>query len=537
MYRPPRDRTPIVIGVVVGLAVLAVVITYFMVTGNDSANRVPGIGSDVKRAIPVNGATLSAEVITPKNGAGAPLLVIPGAWGAEAARYQSIGRLFAQTGYQVVAYAQRGLGGSTGEADFGGRTTQRDASAVIDWALRHTQADPQQIGMFGISYGAGISLLAAADDPRIKAVAALSTWTDLAQSYDQDGTPNIGGLASLIGGHPNGRHYDATVKHLRHTLLDDPADLGPVLRRISPSRSPDRNVHQLNKNGTAIMIANAFEDSLLNPRQLIPFFDKLSTPKRLELAAGDHGGPELSALSGDPSNQTYLDAKAWLDHYVRGTHNGIQTEDPIVLRDVRTGQERTYSKWPTARAKDRVTLAPPGTTVQAGNAPNPVWTRAIQHAGADSGASSGPLQIGAQTYVPPAIDLRQLKAADALVWSGPALAADLPIEGTPSVKLGLSSTSRTATIYLHFYDVADNGKGTLIDFQPYTAHGLSPGKVRQLTIDMQPTSWTVPGGHHLTLVVDTFDKRYQSLTPAGNSVTVTSTQLDPASFTAPIGRG
>jgi putative CocE/NonD family hydrolase len=534
MYRPPRDRTPIVIGVVVGLAVLAVVVTYFIVSGNSSSNRTSGIKSDVKKSIPVNGATLSAEVVTPKVDTGAPLLVIPGAWGAAADKYRAIATEFAQSGYQVVVYAQRGLGGSTGEADFGGPTTQRDASAVIGWALKHTHADPHQIGMFGISYGAGISLLAAARDPRIKAVTALSTWTNLADSYDQDGTPNIGGLATLIGGQPAGRHYDATVMHLRHTLLDAPADLGPVLHRMSPTRSPDHFIHQLNKNDPAIMIANAFEDSLLNPRQLVPFFDKLTTPKRLELAAGDHGGPELSALQGDPANQTVEDAKAWLDHYVRGDDNRIQTEDPIVLTNARTDQLTTYHKWPTATAKDRVTLAPPGTTVPQGNTPNPTWSRTIQHAGADSGASSGPLQIGAPEYTPPVVDIHKIKAADALVWNGPALSADLSIAGTPAVHLGISSTSKTATIYLHFYDVADSGKASLIDFQPYTVTGLSPGKVKQVTIDMQPISWTIPGGDHLTLVLDTFDKRYQSLTPAGNSLTVASSQANPAWFTAPV---
>lgn len=534
MYQP-RDRRPVVVGVVVGLVVLVAVLAYFVVTGNNSSNPPPGIASDVTKKIPVRGATLAAEVVTPQHAAGAPLLVIPGAWGATPQRYRSVATYFARAGYQVVVYAQRGLGGSTGKADFGGIATQRDVSAVIDWALRHTRANRHRIGMFGISYGAGISLLAAARDPRIKAVAALSTWTNVAQSYDQDGTPNIGGLAALLGGHQPDRHYDATVIHLRHTLLDAPTHLGPLLHKISPTRSPSSFVRRLDKNRPAIMLANAFEDSLLNPRQLLPFYSRLTTPKRLEFAAGDHGGPELSALSGDPMNQTLIDARAWLDHYVRGVANGIQNEDPIVLRNVRTGQVTIYRKWPTATAKDRATLAAPGITAQSGDAVNPTWTATIEHAGVATAATSGPMQIGT-SYTPPEIAVDAIKPSDAFVWNGPALSADLPIEGTPSVRLGLSSTSPTATIYLHLYDVTANGRGSLVDFQPYTATGLSPTSARYLTINMQPISWTVPGGDHLTLVVDTFDKRYQSLTPAGNSVTVSSTKAEPASFTAPIRR-
>jgi putative CocE/NonD family hydrolase len=538
MYRPPRDRRPFIVGGAVVALVLALAVTYFVTRGGGSGSTQHGIASDVSKTIPVDGASLSAEVVTPDHDSGAPLLVIPGAWGAKARTYKSIATEFAQSGYQVVVYAQRGLGGSTGEADFAGLATQRDASAVIDWALQHTHADQHKIGMFGISYGAGISLLAAARDPRIKAVAALSTWADVAESYDQNGTPNIGGLGSLIGGDPanQGRHYDSTVQQLRHTLLNSPAHLGSLLHKISPVRSPDHYVDKLNKNGPAIMIANAYQDSLLNPRQLLPFFAQLSTPKKLELAAGDHGGPELSALTGNTANQTLIDARAWLDHYIRGTNNGVQTEDPIVLRNALTGQVTTYRKWPSPTSKDRVTLAPPGKTLNLGDTPNPTWTGTIQHAGADSGASSGPLQIFNPTYRAPSVMLSAVKATDALVWNGPTLSSDVPIVGVPSIRLGLSSTSKTATIYVHFYDVAQNGLATLVDFEPYTATGLSKDKTTYVTIDMQPISWTVSGGHRLTLVVDTFDKRYQSLTPAGNSVTVSSTRTAPDSFTAPVAR-
>jgi putative CocE/NonD family hydrolase len=459
---------------------------------------------------------------------------MPASWGAAADAYRDIATRFAKEGYVVVSYAQRGFGGSSGRVDFAGPATQHDARAVIDWALHHTRADPKRIAMMGMSYGAGISLLTAAHDPRVKAVVALSTWADLAQVYDQDRTPNKYGLGVLIGGtHPKAP-FDDTVRRLRETLLDSPARVGPLLRSISPERSPDNFVRQLNANKPAIMIANAFEDSLFNPRQVIPFFDALHTAKRLELAAGDHGGPELSALSGQP-NQTVDDAEAWLDHYMRGTPNGINTEDPIIFREVRTGQLYTYKRWPTATKKDEVTLAAPGTALRPGDAANPTWTATIRHAGTDSGASSGNMQFGSSdTYTPPPIVVPAIKPDDAFVWNGPALSSPVVLGGTPTVHLGLSSTSRTATIYLHLYDVDDTGHGSLVSFQPYTATGLSASKPRELTIDMQPISWSVPSGDHLTLVIDTYDQRYQSLTPAGNSVTVSSTSGEPAWFSAPF---
>ena len=57
-------------------------IVYFVTRGGGSNGTAGGIRSDVQKTIPVDGAKLSAEVVTPKHDVGAPLLVIPGAWGA-----------------------------------------------------------------------------------------------------------------------------------------------------------------------------------------------------------------------------------------------------------------------------------------------------------------------------------------------------------------------------------------------------------------------------------------------------------------------
>ena len=68
------------------------------------------------------------------------------------------------------------------------RSTSRTSRTVIDWILANTSADPARIGSAGVSYGAGISLIASAFDPRIRAVAAMSGWTDLVDSLYGDQT-------------------------------------------------------------------------------------------------------------------------------------------------------------------------------------------------------------------------------------------------------------------------------------------------------------------------------------------------------------
>jgi predicted acyl esterase len=512
---------------VIAVAVAAISV---VLTSKDSTPSSSDVASDKVSMIPTAGATLAAEVVTPKKPARPALIVMPGGWGQTATANRAIATMLAQDGYLVVAYAERGFPASTGEVDFGGAGSQHDVSTVIDWALAHTKADPDRIGLFGLSYGAGLSLIGAAHDSRVKAVAALSTWADVAQSYDPQHTPSTEALGTLLTS--SKFHLDATTKTLRKTLLDTPKSLGPAIGKISESRSPASYVKELNTNHPAIMLANGFEDSLFPPSQLVPFFDALKTPKRLELAPGDHGGPEAGALYG-LANETVHDVEAWFDHYLRGLNTGIETEPPIQLLDVRTGVAHGFKTWPEADRAHRVNLGEPGSDAQTGDSVSATWQASLT-AGADSGASSGPLQVLSRTYAPPQVPLDSVKSKNAFVWSGPAQTTALDLNGTPIFHFSLGCTASTASVFIYLYDVTPDGVGTLVDVQPYTATGLSAKTLRPVTVAMQPISWSVPTGDHLTLVIDTADERYESLTPDGARVTIGSSAQYPASFDNPV---
>ena len=370
----PRAKRKLIIGAIVALLVVAAVALYFTVFREESKPE-KGIASIEKTTISVNGVELAAEVLTPQGVAHPPLLVMPGSFRGSAATYHDVSLKFARAGYQVVAYGQRGFGGSTGKVDIAGPATQRDAREVITWALEHTSADPKRVAMLGFSYGAGISLLTAAHDPRVRAVAALSTWTNFADAFLDVGTPHTIPLRSLLGGSGNTDMYDATLQHLQRTLLDHPADLGSVLRAMSDVRSPDSYVKELNENDPAIMIANAFQDSYFQPSQLLSFFDRLKTPKRLELGPGDHGGQEGSSLQGVP-NDVVDDVQAWFAHYLRGADNGIDTEDPIVVKDSRTGEFRIFKSWPVTDQEAVRAAGKPGVTDPT-VAPTDAWISTI----------------------------------------------------------------------------------------------------------------------------------------------------------------
>lgn len=512
--------------VIVLPALITVLVTHRSTTTKIPV-RIPPTVDHVAAKIPVQGGTLAAEVFDlhhhEKN---APLVVMPTPWGSDVTTYDAIASKLALRGYDVVSYTQRGFESSSGLIDFAGTQTQADARKVVDWALSRTGANAQHIGMFGVSYGAGISLITAARDPRIKAVVALSTWADMASSFEPNGTPSTLAVDALV---TNGKgRFDSSVQPFVKSV-SSPSDFTTQLHAISAARSPGSYIDQLNKNDPAVFLANGYEDSIFPPQQLVGFFDKLSTPKRLQLAEGDHGGPELDALQGRP-DATVTSAIDWLDHYLRGVDNGANTQSPIQLRDVITGAVHGYSSWPATSSTDVRALGVPSSANALGT--SAAWSTTIT-----SGTSPGSgfdatlaIQFG-HAYVLPLLDTRKIAPHSAAQFTGPAEPADTLISGTPTVHVNVTSSGSSATVYAYLYDVSGHTAG-LMSMEPYTTR-TTPNAATSVSFSMQPISWTVRKGHRLMLLLDTSNLRYKAPTPDGTKITFSSTASDQATVTIP----
>ncbi len=75
-----------------------------------------------------------------------------------------------RAGFSVFTYDMRDRGASTGADVTLGALEQRDLVAVVDYLASRPDVDPDRIGALGVSLGGSTTLLAAARDPRIKAV-------------------------------------------------------------------------------------------------------------------------------------------------------------------------------------------------------------------------------------------------------------------------------------------------------------------------------------------------------------------------------
>jgi dipeptidyl aminopeptidase/acylaminoacyl peptidase len=109
-------------------------------------------------------------------------------------------RALAAAGHGVAVLDYPGHGESGGQVEIGpGRVTA--LRAVVDSVAHRRDVDPTRLGLYGFSFGANTSILLAADDPRIRAIAAAGPPLDypahVAYSYANHGFL-IGTGANLV---------------------------------------------------------------------------------------------------------------------------------------------------------------------------------------------------------------------------------------------------------------------------------------------------------------------------------------------------
>jgi predicted acyl esterase len=471
------------------------------------------------------GTPLKANVVTPADADGSrtyPLIVLPTSWGLPQAEYLAQAQKLADSGYVVLTYNVRGFWQSGGEIEVAGPPDTADASKVIDWALANTPADPEHVGMAGVSYGAGISLLAAAHDRRIKAVAALSGWADLIGSIYSGRTQHVQAAALLDGAATvTGREGPETRQVFDDFYASNLAK-EPELVAWGKKRSADTYVDDLNKNGAAVMLAGAWGDSIFPANQYADFYQRLTGPKRLELRPGDHATAELTGLFGLP-NDVWTDTGRWFDHYLKGADNGIDREQPVQLKSRTAGGYEGYPDWKSVAATRRKIALAGSTTI---------------HANVDSGADGGIVFLSGildqVAQLPPVASLPLLPRRWAAVWQSEKYADAQQVRGTAQLHTTLTPTKESGTLVAYLYDVGPLGLGKLVTHAPYTWHGRTPGQSFDVDLDLFSTAYDVPAGHRLALVVDTVDPLYIDHNPSGAQLTFSSPAEDPSYVSVPL---
>ncbi|GAB3734335.1 CocE/NonD family hydrolase [Nocardiopsis nanhaiensis] len=488
---------------------------------------------------------LKAKVITPTGTEGPhPLLVMPSAWATPHILYVGAAkRLAEESGYQVVAYSSRGFWDSGGGIEVAGPEDRADASAVIDWALDNTEADADRIGMAGISYGGGISLLTAAEDERVKAVGSMSGWADLEASlYPNETIDEQSAELLLLAGNLLGTPGE-TLQEMEREYRNGNVD--PILEH-APDRSAATKVDEINANGTAVMIAHGWNDGMFPVSHLADFHEELSGPKRLMLAPGDHATQEAFGAVGLP-NETWEDLTRWFDHHLKGEDNGIGAEDPVHVKPNNGGGDWTsHPDWPSVTTgSDQYYLDQPSTDWgrwQSSGAMEPEPATGWEYdfrTGIGTTARSGTVIVSGALQqffdVPTGVSLPTVDRHRAAVWTSPDYPDGARVAGTPEVTFTFTPTAEEQSVYVYLYAMNDRGTGALLSHAPYTLRDGTPGEPVTVETELSSVVWDVPAGHRLAVVVDSDDARYTSESGIGNTVEVSSPEENPTQVTIPFG--
>ncbi len=111
-------------------------------------------------------------------GARRAAIVLSHGYGDNRAQMLPYAEFLHKGGYSVFTYDMRGRGQSRGDAVTLGALEHLDLISAVDYLSARSDVDGSRIGALGLSLGGSATLLAAASDPRIKAVVDDSGFSD-----------------------------------------------------------------------------------------------------------------------------------------------------------------------------------------------------------------------------------------------------------------------------------------------------------------------------------------------------------------------
>lgn len=380
--------------VVSGLVVLLLLVTSSIANAYDYQLR------QNIRITSADGIRISAHAYIPIGAPGEkfPAVMFVNSWGLGESEYDKQAMKFAQKGYVALAYAARGWYTSGGIIDVAGPKDMQDVNAVVDYLVSMPEVDASNIGMTGVSYGGGMTLLAAAHDARIKTVVSFSGWSNLLDSLyggmpgDADGqgqaTPRTTWASLLIfAGKLIGRMPPEVEKNWDRLMNN--YEVQQVIDWAA-QRSVETFVDTYNDRQIPVFMINNLQDQLFQSNQMERFFSKLNyDAKRFDVYRGIHVTGELggflnvagtladflgagqirSAIVGIvnalginfghiDNNVPWNKAHQWFDHHLKGiavdpgTGQQIMAEEKIQFRDkVASG---TFKDWNAPKDSVRV---------------------------------------------------------------------------------------------------------------------------------------------------------------------------------------
>lgn len=495
------------------------------------------ITRDVRIPVQQADVTLSADVYRPRSEGTVPALVMVLPYRKDTLTGVIHHRAFqwlAERGYACLLVDFRGTGSSDGvvrppfdpgEAD--------DAVAAIEWAAVQPWCSGK-VGMWGLSYGALMTLRAASRRPQaLRAIIPIEGMLDPELDFVHPGGAR-GGMSSLVSwGCSN------LSAHLLPSLLDYHSpleqrrwrrrlyDMEPFILDLARHGPGDRTWRDRVIDASAItapaLCVGGWRDLFCDGT--VRAYEQTAGPKKLIMGPWMHTMPHESPFE----RVDFLSlALRWWDYWLRDVENGVMDEPAVQLYNQGAAPGwRAYESWPPA--KNELVLATDGgtTLLPASDSSDGMPSAARYIPDPTTGALSGLWSVPTSVGLP--LDQHEDDCRALSATSEP-LGDDVLITGRPGVTLCFAADSTAAgrepvRIVVRLADVDRDGCSTLI------TSGLlvldRPAETAQLTC--WPTSYRVAAGHRLRLVVS--DSDFPRLWPATAQRSWTLSRLE---FRAPV---
>ncbi|MYT33464.1 MULTISPECIES: CocE/NonD family hydrolase [unclassified Streptomyces] len=445
--------------------------------------------------------------------------------------------LLALEGYNVLAYTARGFGRSEGEVEVAGPEDIKDGSRALDYLIEQSGGAFAKAGFLGDSYGSGISQLVAADDPRVSAVVAMSTWGDLGEAFYENSTRHTAAVQGLFNAAKNARLSERTQE-----IFDDVLAGRNIPKTLAwaRERSPYTYVDRLNTRAVPVYFAHAWHETLFPTNQTLKVFNALTGPKRLILSIGDHSGPETPGTIGLP-NRIWEGAHRWLAQHLKEERNDFDTEGQVSGHLMWKGPRDDAETWDAFVGRPEplyLTGAAEGTDDGTlADKPEANWSLTFR-TGVDTPATVADKIINTgyeeMNGRPKVYRTGDINRADAGVWVSAPMTAGATLRGVPRLRLTYTASAAQATFVAYLFDVDDAGQANIITHAPFTDPDALIGQSVTVDIPLQATGYTVPAGHRLMLVLDTTDPFYSNANEPGTTISVSSPADDPSHLEIPL---
>lgn len=369
-------------------------------------------------------------------------------------------------------------------------------------------------------------------------------------------------------------YYLATYEHLGNVPYNE---IGPKTQFIDTDWSygditltsyevgPSSGIKGIMDSGIAVYNHGEWFDPFVRGTTELYATMQQTNPSKMIIGAGYHeeDSPYWEYFGEDAAamKQKYDDEMLrFFDFYLKGTHNGIDTEPPILIYNMNGDGWRTENEWPLARQEltDFLFTENNALDTQATNDGSDLYTVDFTH---DARWGESFRTNRWQMFQPDEMPMRTALDEQCLTYTTSPLTADTEVTGHPIVDLWVSSTADNGDFFIYLEDVDADGNAVLVtegllragfsgqyDNDTMIAQGeydigvlpelpwsgyeksqyddkvFADGSVGHLTIDLLPTSWVFKEGHSIRVSIAGADWPTFEILP---ELSATNDALDP----------